>query len=120
MPTLTVARGRKYGSIKADFEAVWDISDPRNIAHDGQGLYSYTGSGERNEEDIGTVRTLKPLDPLRGGITSFEITVVNTGEECVWGGGVREGGRREREGRRKGGRRVRERERRWKECMYQY
>ena len=109
MPTLTVARGRKYGSVKADFEAVWDISDPRNIAHDGQGLYSYTGSGERNEEDIGTVRTLKPLDPLRGGVTSFEITIVNTGEECVLGGrgggskGGREGGKEGREGGKEGG-----------------
>ena len=99
MPTLTVARGRKHGSVKADYEAVWEISDPRNVAHDGQGLYSYTGSGESNEEDIGTVRTVKPLDPLRGGITSFEVTVVNTGEVGGEGG---EGRGRKEEGRERG------------------
>jgi len=80
MPTLTAARGHKRGSsVKVDYEAVWTINDPQNIAHEGQGLYLYTGTGAGREEDSGTVRTLKPLDPLREGITSFEITVVDTG-----------------------------------------
>ena len=83
MPTLTAARGHKRGSSRnVDYDAVWEIGQPGNISHNGQGLYSYVGDGGSNEEDIGTIRTLRPLNPSGGGLSSFEIKIVDTGESC--------------------------------------
>ena len=80
MPTLTAARGHKRGSsVKVDYDAIWELTNPGNISHDGQGVYSYVGNGGHSEEDIGTVRTLRPLNPS-GGLSSFEVTIINTGE----------------------------------------
>ena len=81
MPTLTAARGHKRGpSHKVDYDAIWEIGQPGNISHNGQGLYSYVGDGGSNEEDIGTIRTLRPLNPSGGGLSSFEIKIVDTGD----------------------------------------
>ena len=83
MPTLTAARGgHKRGSSQrsADFDAVWEIGQPGNVSHNGQGLYCYIGDGGSQEEDIGTIRTLRPLNPGGGGLSSFEIKIVDTGE----------------------------------------
>lgn len=83
MPSLTEARAHKRGSsVKFDFNTVWEITDPSNIAHNGRGLYSYIGDGGSSEEDIGTIRTLQPLNP-NGGISSFEITLLDTGRHAL-------------------------------------
>lgn len=83
MPTLKLARSKATTAIQqlqADYNAVWKVVDPTNILHDGHGAYSYQGAGGSSEKDIGTIRTHKPLDPsMRGGISSFEITIVDTG-----------------------------------------
>ena len=88
MPTRRLARSKATSAIqqmKADYNAVWNIVDSTNISHDGHGGYSYTGAGGSSEKDIGTIRTHRPLDPYqRGGISSFEITVVDTGEEYLY------------------------------------
>lgn len=81
MPTLKVAR-RKTGTSthRADFGSVWSVVDPTNISYDGEGLYSYIGKGGENQDDIGLIKTKFPLDPNRmGGISSFEITLTETG-----------------------------------------
>ena len=78
MPTLKVARG-KSGAIKANFGAVWSIVNENNIIHEGQGLYSYVGGG--GTDHVGLIKTNNPLDPDRnGGISSFEITLRDTGK----------------------------------------
>lgn len=83
MPTLKHARSKAATALqqlKADYNAVWKVIDSNNIHHDGHGAYSYQGAGGSIEKDIGTIRTHKPLDPFqRGGISSFEITVIDTG-----------------------------------------
>lgn len=45
----------------------------------GDGCYSYVGKGSNTEEDIGQVRTIHPLKPYPG-LSSFEVTLVDTGE----------------------------------------
>ena len=74
--------GRKRdGGVKVDPGVNWRVADSRNIAHEGDGLYSYSGQGEESEDDIGTLWTVQPLDP-RGG--TFEVKIVNTGERnCI-------------------------------------
>ena len=66
--------------LQGNFDAVWSISDPASssVSHDGQGVYSYiAGPGG----SIGSIRTIRPLDPLRkDGMSSFEVTIVDTGE----------------------------------------
>ena len=80
MPTLKTLTARRLAKPGADYASVWRITEPANIRTDNQGLYSYVGKGDRSEEDIGTVRTLLPLDPrCNGGISSFEITIADTG-----------------------------------------
>ena len=80
MPTLTAARGHKRGSsVRIDYNSIWNVCDLENISHGGQGEYSYVGKGGSTKEDIGTIRTVKALNPGRG-LSSFEITVVDTGE----------------------------------------
>lgn len=94
MPTLTAARGgHKRGSSQrsADFDAVWEIGQPGNVSHNGQGLYCYIGDGGSQEEDIGTIRTLRPLNPGGGGLSSFEIKIVDTGKSNYIAVGVCDG-----------------------------
>ena len=91
MPTLKVAR-RQGGisSPRAEFGSVWSVLDTKNVSYDGQGVYSYVGSGGAAQDDIGLIKTKFPLDPNRtGGISCFEVTLSETGMcVCVgWGGG---------------------------------
>ena len=73
-------RKREVG-VKVDPGTTWKVADSRNIVHDGDGLYSYIGAGDESEEDIGTFRTARPLDPAGG---TFEVKIVNTGERnCI-------------------------------------
>ena len=83
------AAAASASKLHGNFDAVWSTSDPSKVSHDGQGIYSYTGSGG-NTESIGSIRTIRPLDPLRkNGMSSFEVTIVDTGERnsvslCVY------------------------------------
>ncbi len=86
MPSLTTAKGRKRGSsVRIDYSAIWEVRVPANITDDGQGTYTYTGPGGSIQEDIGTLRTLKPLCHMQQheGMASFEITIVDTGKTCI-------------------------------------
>ena len=81
MPSKGTAQAQKRGSsIQVNFSEFWEAGTSRNIEHDGLGLYSYSGKGGESEEDIGTVRTCKPLDP-ECGISAFEVKIVDTGEK---------------------------------------
>lgn len=85
MPTLKAARGNNGDSRSqfTDFPAVWCVVDPSNIVYDGNGKYSYAGSGE-NDKAVGLIKTFNPLDSSRsGGISSFEVIVSSTGEEYI-------------------------------------
>lgn len=82
MPTLKAARGgnRTLSAQFTDFPSVWSIVDPKNIVHEGKGVYSYVGAGGSGEEDVGLIKTINPLDSSRnGGIASFEILLTSTG-----------------------------------------
>ena len=88
MPSLkTIGKQAAASATKlhGNFEAVWSILDPSKVTHDGQGLYSYTGAGGTSE-NIGTIRTMRPLDPQHKiGMSTFEVTIVDPGEgEYVW------------------------------------
>ena len=85
MPSLkTIGQQQAAASaskLHGNFDAVWLTSDPSKVSHDGQGLYSYIAGSGGNIENIGSVRTIRPLDPLRkDGMSSFEVTIVETGE----------------------------------------
>lgn len=80
MPTLKVARKHTV-AVRAEFGSVWSIVDTRNICYEGEGVYSYVGSGDGCQEDTGLIKTKFPLDPTRtGGISTFEITLTETGK----------------------------------------
>ncbi len=83
MPNFKITQQHK-APVEPDtdiFNAVWRIVDPTNVSHDGHGVYSYIGEGGSSEKDIASIRTLIPLDPGKSeGISSFEVTLLNTGE----------------------------------------
>lgn len=69
--------------LHSNFEAVWSVLDPSKVTHDGQGLYSYTGAGGTSE-NIGTIRTIRPLDPQhKTGMSTLEVAIVDPGERAV-------------------------------------
>ena len=88
MPSLKTVGKQAAASasrLHGNFEAVWTIVDPSNITHDGQGQYSYTGAGGTGE-NIGTVRTMRPLDPQHKiGMSTFEVTIVEPGKRKHYG-----------------------------------
>ena len=78
------AAAASASKLQGNFDAVWSTSDPSKVSHDGQGVYSYTGSGG-NAGNIGNVRTIWPLDPLhKNRMSSFEVTIVETGERNMY------------------------------------
>ncbi len=82
MPTLKVARKQasRSATLRADFGSVWSVLDLKNICYEGQGLYSYIGEGDADQDDIGLIKTKLPLDLNRmGGISSFEILLTDPG-----------------------------------------
>ncbi len=82
MPNFKITQRHKAPVEPDDiFNAVWRIVDPTNASHDGHGVYSYIGEGGSSEKDIASIRTLLPLDPSKSeGISSFEVTLLDTGE----------------------------------------
>ena len=90
MPSLKTIGEQAAASatkLHGNFEAVWSVLDPSKVTHDGQGQYSYTGAG-RTSENIGTIRTIRPLDPKhKSGMSTFEVTIVDPGkrEYAVFG-----------------------------------
>lgn len=80
MPNFKITQRQTAANVTADFNSVWGIVDQTNVSHDNHGVYSYIGAGGSSEEDIGSIRTLVPLDPIMGeGMSSFEITLLDTG-----------------------------------------
>ena len=92
MPSLKTIGQQQAAAIASasklhgNFDAVWSTPDPSKVSHDGQGVYSYTVAGGSGGDigNIGNIRTIRPLDPLRkDGMSSFAVTVVDTGENYV-------------------------------------
>lgn len=82
MPTLKVARSQAANSslLRTEFESAWKILDPSTITHDGQGSYSYVGTGITSSDGVALIKTKYPLDPNRdGGMSCFEMTLTDTG-----------------------------------------
>ena len=83
MPSLKTIGEQAAASaskVQGNFDAVWAAVDPSKVSHDGQGLYSYTGAGGTSE-NIGTIRTVRPLDPQhKNGMSTYEVTVVDPGK----------------------------------------
>ena len=80
MPKFKITQRETTTNITADFNSVWGIVDQTNVSHDSHGVYSYIGGGGSSEKDIGSIRTLLPLDPNMGeGMSSFETTILDTG-----------------------------------------
>ena len=86
MPSLKTIGQQAAASaskLQGNFDAVWSTPNPSKVSHDGQGGYSYVGSGG-NSENIGSIRTMRPLDPLhKDGMSSFEVTIVEPGERIM-------------------------------------
>ena len=87
MPSLKTigqqqAAAASASKFQGNFDAVWLTSDPSKVSHDGQGGYSYTARSGGNAENIGSMRTIRPLDPLhKEGMSSFAVTIVETGKQ---------------------------------------
>lgn len=76
-------------SHKRHFDNVWRISTPQLISHKEDGICMYTGPGDSSDDSIGSVQTLKPIDPL-GELSqrSFALRILNPGENSYIGMGI--------------------------------
>ena len=83
--TLSLPRISK----KLEFREVWEINTPDFVSHSQNGVCKYIGPGDLTQHFIGTVRSVKPIEPL-GDLSqrSFSIRILNSGEKNFIGMGI--------------------------------